>query len=188
MTVRRAGGADRQQACARAGHGVRQARRYVHANLHDGDLSPDRVVESLGLSRPSVYRLFQHEGGLVPISGMCACAPPPTSSSHGPAFRCRTSPMLTASGARRISGGRFDVLTASRRRKSGTIATACAYRQNRCNRGSRLPDVTSCTDRVMRSFGGSEPLRTVPLGVTTLPVIHRLNSVLRSAQFDTSPI
>lgn len=41
-----------------------QARRYVHANLHDGDLSPDRVVQSLGLSRPSVYRLFQHEGGL----------------------------------------------------------------------------------------------------------------------------
>ena len=41
-----------------------QARRYVRANLHDGDLSPDRVVESLGLSRPTVYRLFQHEGGL----------------------------------------------------------------------------------------------------------------------------
>jgi len=31
---------------------------------HDGDLSPDRVVELLGLSRPTVYRLFQHEGGL----------------------------------------------------------------------------------------------------------------------------
>jgi AraC-like DNA-binding protein len=41
-----------------------QARRYVHANLYDDDLSPDRVVESLGLSRPTVYRLFQHEGGL----------------------------------------------------------------------------------------------------------------------------
>lgn len=41
-----------------------QARCYVHANLHDGDLSPERVVESLGLSRPTIYRLFQHEGGL----------------------------------------------------------------------------------------------------------------------------
>lgn len=41
-----------------------QARRYVHANLRDDDLSPDRVVESLGISRPAVYRLFQHEGGL----------------------------------------------------------------------------------------------------------------------------
>ena len=41
-----------------------QARRYVHRNLHDGDLSPDGVVESLGLSRRAVYRLFEHEGGL----------------------------------------------------------------------------------------------------------------------------
>ncbi|MGA3250013.1 MAG: helix-turn-helix domain-containing protein [Paraburkholderia sp.] len=41
-----------------------QARRYVHENLHDDDLSPNRIVESLGLSRPTVYRLFQHEGGL----------------------------------------------------------------------------------------------------------------------------
>jgi AraC-like DNA-binding protein len=40
------------------------ARRYVRANLHDSDLSPDSVVDSLGLSRPAVYRLFQHEGGL----------------------------------------------------------------------------------------------------------------------------
>ncbi|WP_167760277.1 AraC family transcriptional regulator [Paraburkholderia pallida] len=41
-----------------------QARRYVHAHLHDDHLSPDRVVASLGLSRPTVYRLFQHDGGL----------------------------------------------------------------------------------------------------------------------------
>jgi AraC-like DNA-binding protein len=41
------------------------ARRYVHANLHDSDLSPERVVDTLGLSRPTIYRLFQHEGGLA---------------------------------------------------------------------------------------------------------------------------
>ena len=41
-----------------------QARLYVHANLHDDNLSPERVVEALGLSRPTIYRLFQHEGGL----------------------------------------------------------------------------------------------------------------------------
>jgi AraC-like DNA-binding protein len=41
-----------------------EARRYVRANLHDDDLSPERVVASLGISRPAVYRLFQHEGGL----------------------------------------------------------------------------------------------------------------------------
>ncbi|WP_445267839.1 hypothetical protein [Trinickia mobilis] len=51
-----------------------QARRYVHANLHDDGLSPDRVVESLGLSRPTVYRLFQHEGGLGAYIRP-ACAP-----------------------------------------------------------------------------------------------------------------
>ncbi|WP_321937534.1 AraC family transcriptional regulator [Paraburkholderia sp. J8-2] len=42
-----------------------QARRYVRENLHDDSLSPDSVVESLGLSRPTVYRLFQHDGGLA---------------------------------------------------------------------------------------------------------------------------
>ncbi|MFL9950340.1 helix-turn-helix transcriptional regulator [Paraburkholderia agricolaris] len=41
------------------------ARRYVHANLRDDDLSPDRVVESLGISRPTLYRLFQHDRGLA---------------------------------------------------------------------------------------------------------------------------
>jgi AraC-like DNA-binding protein len=41
-----------------------QARRYVHGNLHDGDLSPESVVTSLGLSRRTLYRLFEHEGGL----------------------------------------------------------------------------------------------------------------------------
>ncbi|SAK57765.1 AraC family transcriptional regulator [Caballeronia ptereochthonis] len=41
------------------------ARRFVQANLTDFDLSPERVLESLALSRPTVYRLFQHEGGLA---------------------------------------------------------------------------------------------------------------------------
>jgi AraC-like DNA-binding protein len=40
------------------------ARRFVQANLTEFDLSPERVVESLSLSRATVYRLFQHEGGL----------------------------------------------------------------------------------------------------------------------------
>ncbi|RDK00783.1 AraC family transcriptional regulator [Paraburkholderia lacunae] len=39
-------------------------RRYVRANLHGYELSPDSVVESLGLSRSTIYRLFEHEGGL----------------------------------------------------------------------------------------------------------------------------
>ena len=40
------------------------ARRYIHANLHDSELSPDHVVEALALPRTTIYRLFQHEGGL----------------------------------------------------------------------------------------------------------------------------
>jgi AraC-like DNA-binding protein len=42
-----------------------QVRRYVETNLHDPDLSPDSVLASLHLSRASVYRLFEHEGGLA---------------------------------------------------------------------------------------------------------------------------
>ncbi|TDG17764.1 AraC family transcriptional regulator [Paraburkholderia silviterrae] len=40
------------------------ARRFVQANLAESDLSPESVVESLGLSRATIYRMFQHEGGL----------------------------------------------------------------------------------------------------------------------------
>jgi AraC-like DNA-binding protein len=42
----------------------RKGAHLYSTGKHDGDLSPDRVVELLGLSRPTVYRLFQHEGGL----------------------------------------------------------------------------------------------------------------------------
>ena len=42
-----------------------QVRRYVEANLHDPGLSPESVLASLRLSRASVYRLFEYEGGLA---------------------------------------------------------------------------------------------------------------------------
>ncbi|TGN93121.1 helix-turn-helix domain-containing protein [Burkholderia sp. USMB20] len=42
-----------------------QVRRHVEANLHDPNLSPDSVLASLNLSRASVYRIFEHEGGLA---------------------------------------------------------------------------------------------------------------------------
>lgn len=41
-----------------------RARRYIQANLRNAELSPESVVRALQLPRPSVYRLFQHEGGL----------------------------------------------------------------------------------------------------------------------------
>lgn len=42
-----------------------QVRRHVEAHLHDPALSPESVLQSLRLSRASVYRLFLHDGGLA---------------------------------------------------------------------------------------------------------------------------
>ncbi|TKC91688.1 helix-turn-helix domain-containing protein [Trinickia terrae] len=39
-------------------------RRYVRANLQEYELSPQSVIESLGLPRSTIYRMFEHEGGL----------------------------------------------------------------------------------------------------------------------------
>jgi AraC-like DNA-binding protein len=41
-----------------------QVRRYVEANLHQGDLTPSSVVDALQLKRATIYRWFEHEGGL----------------------------------------------------------------------------------------------------------------------------
>jgi AraC-like DNA-binding protein len=41
-----------------------KARRYVQANLHRGMLSPETLVNALQLPRSTLYRLFEHEGGL----------------------------------------------------------------------------------------------------------------------------
>jgi AraC-like DNA-binding protein len=40
-------------------------RRYIDANLHEPDLSPESVLLASQLSRPTLYRLFEHEGGLA---------------------------------------------------------------------------------------------------------------------------
>jgi AraC-like DNA-binding protein len=41
-----------------------QVRRYVEANLHQGDMTPTGVVDALQLKRATIYRWFEHEGGL----------------------------------------------------------------------------------------------------------------------------
>lgn len=41
-----------------------EVRRYIQANLHQAGLTPEAVVQALRLPRPTVYRMFQHEGGL----------------------------------------------------------------------------------------------------------------------------
>ncbi|MFM0738214.1 helix-turn-helix domain-containing protein [Paraburkholderia xenovorans] len=41
-----------------------QVRRYVEANLHQAELTPTSVVQALQLKRATIYRWFEHEGGL----------------------------------------------------------------------------------------------------------------------------
>ena len=41
-----------------------QVRRFIEANLHQGDLTPSSVVDALQLKRATIYRWFEHEGGL----------------------------------------------------------------------------------------------------------------------------
>ena len=41
-----------------------KARRYVQTNLHRGTLTPETLIDALQLPRSTIYRLFEHEGGL----------------------------------------------------------------------------------------------------------------------------
>lgn len=41
-----------------------RARRYVRANLEDPELSPEHLQSALGLAHSTLYRLFEHEGGV----------------------------------------------------------------------------------------------------------------------------
>jgi AraC-like DNA-binding protein len=41
-----------------------RVRRYIQMNLHRAELSPESVLDALQLPRPTLYRMFQHEGGL----------------------------------------------------------------------------------------------------------------------------
>lgn len=41
-----------------------QIRRYIQAHLTDDELSPESVLAAFAFPRPTLYRLFQHEGGV----------------------------------------------------------------------------------------------------------------------------
>ncbi len=41
-----------------------QVKRYVQANLHHEKLSPDGILQTFQLPRPTLYRMFEPEGGL----------------------------------------------------------------------------------------------------------------------------
>ncbi|WP_266159267.1 helix-turn-helix domain-containing protein [Dyella silvatica] len=41
-----------------------RVKHYIHANLHQEELSPDKILSAFPLARPTLYRMFEHEGGL----------------------------------------------------------------------------------------------------------------------------
>jgi AraC-like DNA-binding protein len=51
------------RAAARAAM-VSQVKRYIRDNLHQAELSPENLIQALQLPRPTLYRMFHHEGGL----------------------------------------------------------------------------------------------------------------------------
>jgi AraC-like DNA-binding protein len=46
-------------------------RHYINANLYQQDLSPEHILNTFPLSRPSLYRLFESEGGLAAYIRNC---------------------------------------------------------------------------------------------------------------------
>ncbi|WP_250516731.1 helix-turn-helix domain-containing protein [Caballeronia sp. INDeC2] len=42
-----------------------QVKRYVETHLHEADLTPMKIVDTLGLKRATIYRWFEQEGGLA---------------------------------------------------------------------------------------------------------------------------
>jgi len=48
-----------------------QARAYIKKHLHTPDLSAEKVLRALQLPRDTLYRLFQHEGGIAAYINDC---------------------------------------------------------------------------------------------------------------------
>jgi AraC-like DNA-binding protein len=46
---------------------LRQVMQYINANLHDPELGPAKLTEVFGLSRASLYRMFEQEGGVAEL-------------------------------------------------------------------------------------------------------------------------
>lgn len=60
----------RARAAARAAMQV-QIKHYIQANLRRKELSPDVILGSFPLSRPTLYRMFEQEGGLFAYIRHC---------------------------------------------------------------------------------------------------------------------
>ncbi|MFK2890806.1 helix-turn-helix domain-containing protein [Dyella flagellata] len=54
---------DSARAAARAAMLCR-IKAYVHNHLYSNELSPDKILGAFPLARPTLYRMFEHEGGL----------------------------------------------------------------------------------------------------------------------------
>lgn len=48
-----------------------QVRRQIQLNLHQAHLSPESLINTLQLSRATLYRMFEHEGGLAAYIRNC---------------------------------------------------------------------------------------------------------------------
>lgn len=44
---------------------MERAHRYIHLNLHSGNLTPDTMCQALGISRTRLYQLFESSGGVL---------------------------------------------------------------------------------------------------------------------------
>jgi AraC-like DNA-binding protein len=58
------------RAAARAAQ-LGQVQRHVQANLHRADLSPDSILRTFALPRPTLYRMFENEGGIAAYIRNC---------------------------------------------------------------------------------------------------------------------
>lgn len=60
-------GTERGQAARAAAAPLRRIMRYIDANLHDPELSPALLTERFGLSRATLYRMFEPLGGVAEL-------------------------------------------------------------------------------------------------------------------------
>lgn len=65
--VRLEGGARAAVRAAQLG----QVQRHVQASLHRADLSPESILRTFALPRPTLYRMFEHEGGIAAYIRNC---------------------------------------------------------------------------------------------------------------------